>query len=104
MRPIHLATIDKTRPVLVLTARPVIGGRDKVTVAPITSQKRGLKTEVPVGRRHGLDQDSVVSCGNIETIDATALGRFVGFLPDSEEAALALAIVNAFDLHVEDLP
>lgn len=68
MRPIHLATLDKTRPVLVLTrpaVRPVL---NSVTVAPITTTIRGLSTEVPVGRTNGLDHDSVVSCDNVTTI------------------------------------
>lgn len=57
MRPIHTAQLDKRRPVLVLTreiARQVL---TNVTVAPITSQIRGLAVEVPIGPRNGLDED-----------------------------------------------
>ncbi len=98
MRPIHLATLDKTRPVLVLTrpaVRPVL---NSVTVAPITTTIRGLSTEVPVGRTNGLDHDSVVSCDNVTTIPRTALGRLLGYLLPAQEPALSRAIVNAYDL------
>lgn len=98
MRAIHLATLDKTRPVLVLTRDIVRPHMDRVTVAPITSRVRGLSTEVPVGSANGLEHDSVVSCDNIVTIPKTALGRQVGGLLEAQERDLALAITLAFDL------
>ncbi len=98
MRPIHVASLDKTRPVLVLTRELVRPHLSRVTVAPITSTVRGLSTEVPVGRANGLAHDSVVSCDNILTIPVTALGRQVGLLLESQEAALTAAIHAAFDL------
>ena len=45
MRPIHLAALDKTRPVLVLTRELVRPHLTRVTVAPITGTVRGLSTE-----------------------------------------------------------
>lgn len=104
MRPIHLAQLDKTRPVLVLTRARARAGRNKVTIAPITSTIRGLITELPVGRQHGLDHASVIDCDNIKTISVSDLGRQIGFLLPSEEPALAQALINAFDLQVEELP
>ncbi|MBU9766472.1 type II toxin-antitoxin system PemK/MazF family toxin [Mycobacterium sp. TNTM28] len=98
MRPIHKARLDKTRPVLVLTrelARPAMAS---VTVAPITSTVRGLSTEVPVGPANGLANACAVSCDNIQTIPASVLGEFIGFLGDEQEPALAEAICKAFDL------
>ena len=98
MRPIHLAELDKTRPVLVLTRDVAIGRLRTVTVAAITSTIRGLGTELPVGRANGLDHDSVVNLDNVFTVDYRSLGRRVGFLLDDQEPALAEAIINAFDL------
>ncbi len=98
MRPIHIAQLDKPRPVLVLTrelARPVLRS---VTVAPITSRVRGLAVEVPVGQRNGLQERSAVSCDNVQTIPVTSLGRLVGYLYDDEEPLLTDAILAAFDL------
>lgn len=59
---------------------------------------RGLSTEVPVGPANGLDQDSVVSCDNVVTVPAAALGRQIGVLLAAQEPALAEAIRLAFDL------
>jgi len=98
MRPIHLAKLDKTRPVLVLTRELVRPHLSRVTVAPITSRIRGLTTEVPVGAANGLDHDSVVSLDNIMTIAVADLGRQVGRLLGQQELALAEAIQAAFDL------
>ena len=98
MRPIHLATLDKTRPVLILTRAQVLPFLNSVTVAPITTTIRGLSTELPVGGANGLDHESVVSCDNITTIPRTAIGRLLGYLQPSQEHALGQAIVAAFDL------
>lgn len=98
MRPIHVAKLDKTRPVLILTrelVRPVL---TRITVAPITSTIRGLSSELPVGPRNGLDQESVVSLDNIVTIPVATLGQQIGFLMPDQELALSTAIRNAFGL------
>lgn len=98
MRDIHIAHLDKPRPVLVLTREPVRPAMNRVTIAPITSVIKGLSTEVAVGEANGLDQAGVVSCDNIVTIDKTALGRHIGFLFERQEPDLTTAIVNAFAL------
>lgn len=98
MRPIHLAHLDKTRPVLILTRELVRPHLATVTVAPITTTVRGLSTEVAVGTGNGLDGPSVVSCDNITTIPTSALGAQIGVLLGPQEAALANAIRAAFDL------
>lgn len=101
MRDIHIAHLDKPRPVVVLTRDAVRTAMRRVTVAPITTTVKGLSTEVPVGRANGLDHDCVASCDNIVTIDKSALGRHLGFLFDHQEATLAQAIVNAFALQID---
>jgi mRNA interferase MazF len=98
MRAIHLARLEKMRPVLVLTRESVRPFLNKVTVASITSTIRGNASEVAVGRDNGLDHDSVVSCDNITTISVSDLGQQVGFLLDDQEDALIRAIHAAFDL------
>jgi mRNA interferase MazF len=100
MRPIHLAALDKTRPVLVLTRDQVRPYLNSISVAPITSTIRGLSTEVAVGPANGLDHESVVSCDNITTIPRTAIGRLLGYLHADQEQELANAIATAYDLEV----
>lgn len=98
MRPIHLAALDKTRPVLILTGAQVRSYLNAIAIAPVTSTVRGLSTEVPVGRANGLDHESVVSCDNITTIPRAAIGRRLGYLQPAQEHALAQAIAAAYDL------
>lgn len=98
MRPIHLASLDKTRPVLILTREAVRPFLNSITIAPITSTIRGLSTEVSVGRINGLDHDSVVSCDNITTVPRSTIGRLIGYLKPEQEADLAHAIAVAYDL------
>jgi mRNA interferase MazF len=98
MRQIHIAHLDKTRPVLVLTRELVRQHLGTVTVAPITTTIRGLSTEVHVGAANGLAGPSVVSCDNITTIPVDSLGAQIGGLLDHQESALAHAVGMAFDL------
>lgn len=98
MRAIHVAHLDKARPVLVLTRELVRPHLATVTVAPITTTVRGLSSEVPVGPDNGLVKESAVSCDNVTTIPKASLGEQIGALLDSQEATLSDAIVAAFDL------
>nr|MDT0657484.1 type II toxin-antitoxin system PemK/MazF family toxin [Micromonospora sp. DSM 115978] len=102
MRPIHLAQLDKPRPVLILTREAVRPYLTRLTVAPITSTIRGLSTEVPVGPANGLDRDSVVNCDNVVTVPKPTMGRRLGYLLPHQEAALAEAILAAFALDLPD--
>jgi mRNA interferase MazF len=98
MRAIHIAQLDKARPVLILTRELVRPHLRTVTVAPITKTIRGLSSEVGVDATNGLTEPSVVSCDNITTIPTDAVGEQIGLLLDSQELALREAIVAAFDL------
>ncbi len=98
MRAIHVARLDKARPVLILTRELVRPHLRTVTVAPITTTIRGLSTEVAVDAANGLTEPSVVSCDNITTIPTDAVGEQIGVLLDSQEPALSKAITAAFDL------
>ena len=102
MRDLHIANLDKARPVVVLTRETVRPMMRRVTVAPITSTAKGLSTEVALSARNGLDGDCVASCDNIITIESDRLGRHIGYLYDDQEAALARAVLHAFDLRVPD--
>ncbi len=98
MRPIHVAQLDKARPVLILTRELVRPHLRTVTVAPITTTIRGLSSEVPVGTANGLTGPSVVSCDNVTTVPTDALGDQIGVLLDDQELQLGAAIRAAFDL------
>ncbi len=98
MRAIHVARLDKARPVLILTRELVRPHLRTVTVAPITTTIRGLSSEVGVDAANGLAEPSVVSCDNITTIPTDVVGEQIGVLLDHQELALSDAIMAAFDL------
>lgn len=98
MHPIWLARLDKTRPVLVLTREEVRAVRRLVTVAPITSTVRGLRSEVIVGRRNGVDHECAVNLDSITTVPREVLVRPIGALLEEQERDLTRAFHEAFDL------
>ena len=98
MHPIWLARLDKTRPVLLLTREEVRAVRGLVTVAPITSTVRGLRSEVAVGPDNGLELDSVVNLDLIATVPRSVLVRPLGALLEHQESDLTRAFHEAFDL------
>ena len=98
MRPLHWASLDKRRPVLVLTRELMVGRMSTVTVAPITSTMQGIATELEVGPANGLDQPSAVKCDQITSIPTDRLHEQCGWLLESQELALHDAIQAAFDL------
>lgn len=88
------------RPVLIVTRTAAIDVRTAVTVAPITRTVRGIASEVPLGRSHGLRARSVANCDSLQTVPKDLLGRQVGRLQRDDLATLdralryALQIVN----------
>lgn len=76
----------------------MVGRMPTVTVAPITSTIHGIATEVPVGRRNGLEQDCAVKCDQIVSIAIDRLHERCGWLLDAQELVLHDAIQAAFDL------
>lgn len=101
MRELRYASLDRTRPVVVLTRETARPPMTKVTVAPITTMARGLTSEVRVGPENGLDVDGVISIDNTVTIPVDLLGDLIGILTSEQEKQLARAVVLAYDL---DLP
>ncbi len=81
------------RPVLLVTRTGAIAVRAAVTVAPITRTIRGIPSEVPVDRLHGLRAVSVANCDSLQTIPKDALGRRpIGTLSPTELPALDRAL------------
>lgn len=104
MRPIYLAALDKTRPVLVLTRELVRPHLSTVTIAPVTTTARGHSTEVLVGTANGLAGRSAVNCDHITTVPAAALGRQVGVLLDAQEDELATLMVRSSERPAASVP
>jgi mRNA interferase MazF len=87
--------------VLLVTRTPAIAVRTAVTVAPITRTVRGIKSEVPLDRAHGLHARSVANCDSLQTIPQDALRRRpVGRLTDEELPALDRALRFALGIRI----
>jgi mRNA interferase MazF len=84
--------------VVILTRDRAIPVLANVTVAAITRTIRGLPTEVPLGREHGLAREFVVNCDNMFTIPKQALSRRRGELDPESVARLRTALLIALDL------
>jgi mRNA interferase MazF len=73
----------KSRPVLVVTRDEVIDVRQLVTVAEITTQARGLSTEVAFDfRLAGLRGECVVNCDGLHTVTKSTLKKRVGAIDE----------------------
>lgn len=90
---------DKRRPVLVLSRPSLIGALHTVTVAAITSTRRGSPTEVDLGVEEGLKGPSCVNLCHVFTVAQSDLRQFVGTVdPDRMRAVCAaLGIATACD-------
>lgn len=73
----RFAPPDKRRPVLILSRQDAIAILDTVMVAPITSTRHGIASEVDVGPEHGLRTPCAVNLDHVHTVSK----RFVGSLP-----------------------
>lgn len=68
--------------------------RAKVIIALGTMRKRGIPTEVPIGRDEGLSREGVVSAADLYTIAREAFLRRAGRLSERKLEILR----NALDL------
>jgi mRNA interferase MazF len=97
MRPLHWATLDQCRPVLLLTREVMVGRMSTITVAPVTSTIHDIATEVLVGSQNGLDQASAIKCDQILSIPFQQLHDRCGWLFEAQEPVLHEAVQAAFD-------
>jgi mRNA interferase MazF len=99
---IYLAALSEPvgrRPVLLVTRSAAIGVRTAVTVAPITRTVRGIASELPLGRSHGLRARSVANCDSLQTIPKDVLRpRAIGRLATDELPALDRALRYALGI------
>jgi mRNA interferase MazF len=90
---------DKRRPVLILSRPSLITALNTVTVAAVTSTRRGSPTEVELGVEEGLKGPCCVNLCNVFTVAQVDLRQFVGTVGPAKMRAVcrALAIAAACD-------
>ena len=62
-----------TRPVLLLSRDEAYSVRESVTVAPVTTRKKGLPVEVILTPREGVPKECVVNVDSMATIERALL-------------------------------
>ena len=86
---------DKRRPVVVISRDSAIQAMHSVLVAPITSTRRGLPSEVPLDSSDGMKADCVVNLDNVQSVPKRDLERYVATLRPLRLAALCEALAVA---------
>ena len=86
------------RPIVILTRSDVIPFLNKLTVAEISSQRKGYPTEVDIDQKANLPQPSVVHLDNIQTISKDRFIKYIGMLDRSDLQVIAEKIIFALEL------
>ena len=88
----------KVRPVVVLSVPHSTNARALVVVAPLTSQLRGLRGEVDIGKPRWLPKRSVVNVQGLASIDHSALEKKLGKLSQEQFEEVKAALRELLDL------
>lgn len=88
----ELDIAQKSRPVLVLAYPQPDDARALVIVAPLTSQLRGLRGEVPLGKPRWLPKQSAVNVQGLASFDPRRLVRRLGTLSADQIEAVNEAL------------
>lgn len=68
------------RPVVLLSRDEAYAVRELVTIAPVTTRKRNLPIEVPLGPKDGLPKSCVVNLDTVTTIPQKTLQKRITLL------------------------
>ncbi len=88
----------KERPVLILAFPKPKDARSLVVVVPLTSQLRGQRGEVDIGKPRWLPKHSAVNVQGFASIDHNGLQRKLGKLPIDQFDDVKDAIRDLLDL------
>jgi mRNA-degrading endonuclease toxin of MazEF toxin-antitoxin module len=93
-----LGMVEKSRPVLVLAYPQPEDARVLVVVAPLTSQIRGLRGEVALGKPRWLPKVSAVNVQGLASFDPGKLARRLGVLAPDQLNAVKAALRDLLGL------
>jgi mRNA-degrading endonuclease toxin of MazEF toxin-antitoxin module len=81
-----------------LTRDDVIPYLNKLTVAEVSSQKKGYPTEVDIDQKANLTMHSVVQLDNIQTVPKARFQKYLGALDESDMKLINQKVIFALDL------
>jgi mRNA interferase MazF len=88
----------KRRPVLILLRDEAVQLRDQVVVAFVTSNRRGLPTEVELDERDGMTKPCVVNLDTIQTVPKRRLLEAQTTLTERKMQQVKAALLFALDM------
>ena len=83
---------EKTRPVVLVSREPAYAVRDLLTVAKVTTRRRGLRSEVALGPAEGLPRECIANTDDLLTIRMRQLIGRIGVIPESRLDELDTAL------------
>ncbi len=83
---------EKIRPVVVLTRARVASRLTRVVVAPVTTTRRDIPTEVTMGRAEGVADGSVANVDNVQLLDVDRLIHRAGHVSGARWAEFCGAV------------
>ena len=94
----ELGMVEKSRPVLLLAVPEPQDARSLVIVAPLTSQIRGIRGEVDLGKPRWLPKPSAVNLQGLTSFDHHRLTRKMGVLTSEQQGRVKLALRDLLNL------
>ena len=94
----HLPPPDKTRPVVLVSREEAYEVRSVLTVAKVTTRRRGLRSEIALGAAEGMPRESVANCDDVMTIRKAQLRERIGRVGAGRLAELDAALRYALGL------
>jgi mRNA interferase MazF len=94
---------DNKRPVLILTRESVLEYLGEVTVAPITSTVRDIRSEVFLLKADGVSHDCAVNCDHLQTVSIARIGALITSLSPAKMADVGRAIRFALGIRFNAL-
>jgi mRNA-degrading endonuclease toxin of MazEF toxin-antitoxin module len=93
-----LGRVEKSRPVLVLAFPSNEDARSLAVVAPLTSQIRGMRGEVDLGKPRWLPKHSAVNVQGLASFDHRKLTRRMGELGTAQMTEVKAVLRDLLDL------
>lgn len=87
---------DKERPVVILTRTSATQFLGEVAIAPITSNVRGIPTEVVLDESDGMKVPCAINLDHIQTVTKSKLGALIVKLSTARMEEVKAALLFAF--------
>jgi len=95
---VDLGMVGKVRPAVVISRDDPDAPRALAICAPLTTEHRGSRYEVPLGKLKILDRESWVNVQGVMSLGHEKLIRRLGRLPASQMEQIRTALRFALDL------